>query len=262
MGGGGRRGWSAGGRGRNRQLRKEKSACNWFAAGFCVFADKCRARGATCCDSQRILDLEDAWLAGNDPPLAADEIPLTALRVTDNEGRSPEEVECLLVLDIEGGANIRPGQDEIIELPVTIVNLKTAAEEGRFHRFIRPTSWDRLLSDAAGSARLNNRSSAVPFRRAMVELEQWLLERNIILDACSSRSQPAGNGRGGRLFLWATCGDWDLKTVVPRQCGKSEVPVPKSMAQWCNLKAMCTSSFTVFGDIGAGGDACALILKP
>ena len=51
-----------------------------------------------------------------------------------------------------------------------------------------------------------------------------------------------GHGEEGRSFVWATCGDWDLQTIFPRQCAKSGVCVPASMRQWCNLKIVYNSA--------------------
>jgi hypothetical protein len=38
----------------------------------------------------------------------------------------------------------------------------------------------------------------------------------------AGRGQERGADGSGRRFLWATCGDWDLNTVVPRQCFPKE----------------------------------------
>ena len=167
-----------------------------------------------------------------------------------------------MILDIEGGANDRAGEDEIIELPAVIVNLVTEREEARFHRFIRPSSWDTFLqAEARTSPRLNPQSAAVSFPQALNDLDQWLRNHNLSIGEWEGRGrggdERAGGGeadlvdaaRGGvaerdkvgesvagvagrgqerwadgsgRRFLWATCGDWDLNTVVPRQCFPKE----------------------------------------
>ena len=134
-----------------RRRGVDKAACNWFAAGFCKYAKACAARGAPCCDSERMLDLEDAWVGGRQPPMAAGTGTVPAAKAPLPNDGDPVAVECLLVLDIEGGSRDVPGEDEIIELPVAIVNLITRAEEARFHRFVRPSSWDRLLGSEEAS---------------------------------------------------------------------------------------------------------------
>ena len=156
------RGCDHGRRGRRRG-GVDKAACNWFAAGFCKYAQACAARGAPCCDSERMLDLEDAWVGGRQPPMAAESGTVPAeIAPRPNDGDSVP-VECLLVLDIEGGSRDVPGEDEIIELPVAIVNLITRVEEARFHRFVRPSSWDRLLaSEDASRSRFHRALGSAP----------------------------------------------------------------------------------------------------
>ena len=126
--------------------------------------------------------------------------------------------------------------------------------------------------------RINALFSAVPFPQALAELEEWLRRHNIRSDLkqdvrqAQDPTQPQtskksndtravevggagerdgaegavagrdGHGEEGRSFVWATCGDWDLKTIFPRQCAKSGVSVPASMRQWCNLKIVYNSA--------------------
>jgi inhibitor of KinA sporulation pathway (predicted exonuclease) len=214
--------------------------------GFCKHADKCFKSGNRCVNSGNMLDLEETWLAGAVPPLATPRSrPASTTSLISPNSTFAGEIECLLVLDIEGGANDRPGEDEIIELPVALVNLKTRKEEARFHRFIRPSSWDTFLnSEAPGSKRINARTSAVPFPQALTELEHWLQQFNMSMHTWPakprqlSNSTNPGDAPGYRSFLWATCGDWDLKTIFPKQCRKSGVGVPSSMRQWCNIKVL------------------------
>ena len=159
--------------------REDKLACNWFAAGFCKYADKCAARSSRCRNNMLMQELRDSWLEGRDPPFATAPLPSAAAGIGSALLMSPHgtssssrnEVECILVLDIEGGANDRPGEDEIIELPVAIVNLRTRREEARFHRFIRPSGWDTgPLSNSAQqqtSLRFNPSSKSIPFSQAL-----------------------------------------------------------------------------------------------
>ena len=38
--------------------------------------------------------------------------------------------------------------------------------------------------------------------------------------------------------LFVTCGDWDLRTALPKQCHFSGVRVPGYLRIWCNVKAI------------------------
>jgi len=37
-------------------------------------------------------------------------------------------------------------------------------------------------------------------------------------------------------FTFIICGDWDLKTMLPKQCKTSSVNVPEYMREWINIK--------------------------
>lgn len=37
-------------------------------------------------------------------------------------------------------------------------------------------------------------------------------------------------------FLFVTCGDWDLKTMLPSQCALDNIPVPAYCKTWLNIK--------------------------
>ena len=95
-------------------------------------------------------------------------------------------------------------QDEIIELPCLLIDTLHGREVARFHRFVRPVSWDTFLRGQP-EARKNDIANAVSFTEALAELEQFLKDQGA-LDS----------------ILMVTCGDWDLKTIVPKQCIRSE----------------------------------------
>jgi ERI1 exoribonuclease 3 len=40
--------------------------------------------------------------------------------------------------------------------------------------------------------------------------------------------------------LMVTCGDWDLKTMLPTQCETCKISIPKYFTKWTNLKILCT----------------------
>ncbi|XP_071523277.1 ERI1 exoribonuclease 3-like isoform X3 [Panulirus ornatus] len=40
----------------------------------------------------------------------------------------------------------------------------------------------------------------------------------------------------GKQFLFITCGDWDLKTMLPSQCALENLQVPQYCKKWLNIK--------------------------
>ena len=58
---------------------------------------------------------------------------------------------------------------------------------------------------------------------ALHDLERWLREKDLLGD--NADEQPA-------KFAFITCGDWDFKNALPRNCDLLGLPVPPFMQQW------------------------------
>jgi len=203
--------------------------CKWYAAGFCrnpeITAGCCR-NGLH--DSEAAQRAEADWLGQG---------------THDGSTRSVDPTHgrpLLLLLDLEGGGNRdgRDGEDEIIEIPVLSMCPVSGRELGRFHRFVRPGYWDReaaLMHQRFAPACFNTTSSAVSFPEAVSAMCSWI---------CSLLKIPAPDALTPAQFLFVTCGDWDVKTALPRQCSK---PMPGTVSpalqqllfsRWCNLKVV------------------------
>ena len=70
---------------------------------------------------------------------------------------------------------------------------------GRFHRWVRPV---HLFEDVKGGHH-NLQSNAIPFVQALPELMDWVLKME---ESC------------GHPSAFVTCGNWDIKSQIPRQC--------------------------------------------
>jgi inhibitor of KinA sporulation pathway (predicted exonuclease) len=89
------------------------------------------------------------------------------------------------------------------------------------------------------------RESAVSLPTALRQLEQWLAEKGLLPDDAGGgdedgrgdSSERATQGSSAR-FAFVTCGDWDLKNALPRNCDLLGVPVPRFMLEWSNIKAV------------------------
>ncbi|KAJ1484910.1 hypothetical protein T484DRAFT_1795397, partial [Baffinella frigidus] len=125
-----------------------------------------------------------------------------------------------------GGANDVPGEDEIIELPVILLDGVTGIERARFHRFIRPTSWDSLLKGLPkDSPKLNKGARTVSFAKAVQHLEEWMTKEGVNVADTSG-------------YLFVTCGNWDIGTIIPKQCKKSKIALPAFWGSFSNIKTV------------------------
>eukprot|EP00747_Dinoflagellata_sp_TGD_P211981 gnl/TRDRNA2_/TRDRNA2_85131_c0_seq1.p1 gnl/TRDRNA2_/TRDRNA2_85131_c0~~gnl/TRDRNA2_/TRDRNA2_85131_c0_seq1.p1 ORF type:complete len:683 (-),score=126.98 gnl/TRDRNA2_/TRDRNA2_85131_c0_seq1:239-2257(-) len=195
--------------------------CKWFAAGFC----RNKAPSGSCRnglhDAEAVKKAEAAWIA---------HAPVTGSVKT---AKKP----LLLLLDLEGGGNPngRDGENEIIEVPVLAMCPLTGSELGRFHRFVRPGHWDRekeQMSWRHHASCFNEAASSVPFPEVIASLLSWI---GTLLEVPPSRLSAED-------FLFVTCGDWDVKIMLPKQCnnpspGTIDIATQRLLfARWCNLK--------------------------
>ena len=60
------------------------------------------------------------------------------------------------------------------------------------------------------------------FAKVIADFNAWLAAESVI----DSR------------FTFVTCGDWDLKTMLPNQCSDVGASVPDYFSRWINLKVM------------------------
>jgi len=147
-----------------------------------------------------LSELEVKWLAAS----------CVTPTETSNDTWQVQPFEYFVVFDLAG-------QEEIIEFPVIVVDATTLNEVGRFHRWIRPVQLFEGMP-------LNPASTAIPFVTALQQFEEWL----------------SGVIPKDKTFSFVICGDWDLKTQIPKQCSISNCSVPTYMHRWINLKDVFT----------------------
>ncbi|CAH8586063.1 unnamed protein product [Schistosoma turkestanicum] len=113
---------------------------------------------------------------------------------------------------------------EIIEFPVLMVNASTLQTEAIFHHYVRPTI-NPVLSDFC--------TELTGIIQSMIEdqpdLSTVLKMFDSFLDVNHLKINPY-------QFAFVTCGDWDLKTMLPGQCKSLCIDVPDYLKRWINLK--------------------------
>lgn len=145
-----------------------------------------------------------------------------------------------LIFDLEG-------KEEIIEFPVVLFNPKTLKIEAEFHRYVKPCQipkyrLDRIIKGKYGSFPPDKKTgrslseiffqSAIPFTQVIEEFTLWLNEH-----------------LQNKKYAFVTCGDWDIKTQIPRQSNISGIPVPNYFHNWINLKRVFKSFYNYNRDI-------------
>ncbi|EEF39109.1 uncharacterized exonuclease domain-containing protein At3g15140 [Ricinus communis] len=152
------------------------------------------------------------------------DLPVNA---ADFKRKRPQDFEFFLVFDLEGKV-------EILEFPVLIIDAKTMAFVDLFHRFVRPSAMseqriNEYIENKYGKFGVDRvwHDTALPFNEVIQEFEAWLTHHHLW-----------EKKHGGHLnrAAFVTCGNWDVKTQIPRQCTVSKIKLPRYFMEWINLK--------------------------
>ncbi|CAL4066074.1 unnamed protein product [Meganyctiphanes norvegica] len=135
-----------------------------------------------------------------------------------------QSFDYFLVLDFEATCDNdrQPDPQEIIEWPVLKINAKTYKQEGKFHTFIKPRFHPVLTPFCLNLTTITQEEvdGGVSFPTALKDFETWI-ENEVGLD---------------KKFVFVTCGDWDMKTMLPNQCQTENLQVPPYCRSWLNIK--------------------------
>jgi ERI1 exoribonuclease 3 len=123
----------------------------------------------------------------------------------------------------------------VTEFPAIIIDMKTNAEVARFHQYVRPTivPADQIANYVAKKYEpwglASKFDTAKNFQETLADFESFLISNKLIDGSSKAKI-------GSWTFL--TCGDWDLKTMLPMQCLLSQIDAPEYMKDWINIKEL------------------------
>ena len=139
--------------------------------------------------------------------------------------------DVFVVLDFEATCEQgrRIADPEVIEFPMVLVDARTAQPVAEFQRYVQPVRHPTLsdfCTELTGitQAMVEGKSTFPAVYREALEF----LARAGLGDAPPLRS-----------YCIVTCGDWDLKVMLPAQLAISgQLGLPASFQRWCNLKKL------------------------
>ncbi|XP_068241223.1 ERI1 exoribonuclease 3-like [Palaemon carinicauda] len=147
--------------------------------------------------------------------------------------RKLQRYDYFIVLDFEATCekDIQLKPQEIIEFPALKVNSTTYEVESQFHQFVKPVGHPQLTM----------------FCKELTTIKQDEVDNAsefsvVLRDFCSWVNSELH----GKSFIFVTCGDWDLETMLPEQCNFSGEQVPHFCKSWVNIKKSyrhCTGRF-------------------
>lgn len=144
-------------------------------------------------------------------------------------GKQP--FDYVLVLDFEATCEdkVKKWPSEIIEVPVVALCTRTWRVVAEFHEYARPVVRPRLTDFCTRLTGIAQATvdAADPFPLVLQRLVAWC--------------ERFGADRPGSRLAVLTCGDWDLKQMLPEQLercaeGISGTTVPALFSRWINLK--------------------------
>ena len=135
-------------------------------------------------------------------------------------------IDYFLVLDFEATCEDKKKMkpQEIIEFPVIKVNSKTMEAESIFHSYVRPTAipiLTKFCTDLTGITQ-EMVDGQPTLEEVLKEFDKWML--------CNGLLERGVN------ICFVTCGDWDLRTMLPCQCKHFKLSVPHYFRRWVNIK--------------------------
>ncbi|XP_052774198.1 ERI1 exoribonuclease 3-like [Mya arenaria] len=148
-------------------------------------------------------------------------------KVVQTPSKLKEQIyDYFLVLDFEATCeeNIKIHPQEIIEFPVVKINARTLQVDSTFHQYVQPRVHKQLTPFCTQlTGIIQDMVDGQPhLEDVLLSLDQWMLDNKLLDPEVKS--------------LFVTCGDWDLKTMLPSQSEYFNLPVPKYFSEWLNIK--------------------------
>jgi inhibitor of KinA sporulation pathway (predicted exonuclease) len=129
-----------------------------------------------------------------------------------------------VVIDFEATCDepYNPDPQEIIEFPAVVVDPGESRAGAEFHAYVHPTVHWRLTPFCTNLTGINQSAvnSAPTFPDVLLRFGTWWHS------VC------------GADALAVTCGDWDLGSLLPRQCAQHRLAVPSWADRWVNIKRL------------------------
>ncbi|KAL3306864.1 ERI1 exoribonuclease 3 [Cichlidogyrus casuarinus] len=141
----------------------------------------------------------------------------------------------MLVLDFEATCKENCNDEhEIIEFPVLAVDCQSLDIIAEFHRYVRPIHYPVLTDFCTDLTGITQQmvESQDTFPAVLQQFHTWLKELGLV----EAPNCPS--------WIFLTCGDWDLRTMLPLQCQMYGLEIPQYFSQWYNVKRLFR---TVYG---------------
>jgi inhibitor of KinA sporulation pathway (predicted exonuclease) len=162
--------------------------------------------------------------------------------VFEDDEEVSSDFDFLIVLDFEATCdeNNKKWQNEIIEFPMVLVDLKDLEIKKSFREYVRPTINPMLTDFCTTLTGITQETvdAADTFENVFLRANEWI--DNVMQEY---------NITSIDKFAFVTCGDWDLGRMLPNQCKlmkrhyNQTISIPSYFKRWINIKVPCKQYF-------------------
>lgn len=150
---------------------------------------------------------------------------IAGMAVKERKILQQQKFNHLLIIDFE--ATCEPHRllvpQEVIEFPCLAVSTADWTLKNTFHEYVRPRVHPELSEFCTSLTGITqgmvNNSDYFP--DVFLRLQQWMAENDYLKENDS---------------LIVTCGDWDLRVLLPQQCRLDDIEIPPKFQEWTDLK--------------------------
>lgn len=147
--------------------------------------------------------------------------------------RVNQNYKFIAVLDFEATCSKerRPSPQEVIEMPVVVIDSSSGEEVSRFHRYVKPVHHPQLTDFCTKLTGIIQETvdEADEFGVVWKEFATWM----------------ADNDYNESNTIFVICGDWDIKTMLPSQARLCNIRVPKYFKKWVNIKRLVMQQWNI-----------------
>jgi len=165
--------------------------------------------------------------------------------------------QYIVIMDFEATCDDGPSRNradkcrkttqEIIEWPAVILNVNTLEIEAEFHRYVRPTDVPLLTKFCTQltGIRQTQVARAATLEPTLHDFHHFLCDFGLL-------------GTPKDTWSFVLCGDWDLKTMLPTECSRKCIKIPKYFKSWMNIKHIFQAHYQTKKTVGNGRNAIIL----
>lgn len=161
---------------------------------------------------------------------------MASLQVKMKTKVEPQLFKYFLVLDFEATCEDRKEivPQEIIEFPVLMLNSTTLEVESIFHQYVLPTVHSELTAFCTELTGILQEmvDGKKHLDEVLQDFKEWMKENKLDEEENS--------------FIFVTCGDWDLKKMLPSQCQYFNIPHDEYFKKWINIKKAFSKNTAVY----------------